>query len=107
MWLFPEFPFNVFGYILLEYAILFILTIVASPLLMLTFSSDYRRQIFRNKLEFFAAAKVSSSFPPPNLPEIAFAGRIVNYLYISYHLDFFVLCFVDSLEFKPTFRRRV
>ncbi|KAI9118057.1 hypothetical protein K1719_010389 [Acacia pycnantha] len=31
--------------------------------------------IFRNKLEFFAAAKISSSFPPPNLPEIAFAGR--------------------------------
>ncbi|KAK6929885.1 GTP binding domain [Dillenia turbinata] len=31
--------------------------------------------VFRNKLEFFAAAKVSSSFPPPNLPEIAFAGR--------------------------------
>ncbi|KAK6913984.1 GTP binding domain [Dillenia turbinata] len=31
--------------------------------------------VFINKLEFFAAAKVSSSFPPPNLPEIAFAGR--------------------------------
>ncbi|CAN1749654.1 Probable GTP-binding protein EngB [Linum perenne] len=31
--------------------------------------------IFRNKLTFFAAAKVSSSFPPPDLPEIAFAGR--------------------------------
>ncbi|XP_047330588.1 uncharacterized protein LOC124934152 [Impatiens glandulifera] len=31
--------------------------------------------IFRNKLDFFAAAKVSSSFPPPNLPEVAFAGR--------------------------------
>ncbi|GMG98169.1 hypothetical protein Nepgr_000009 [Nepenthes gracilis] len=31
--------------------------------------------IFRNKLAFFAAAKVSSSFPPPDLPEIAFAGR--------------------------------
>ncbi|KAL7152195.1 hypothetical protein ABFS83_04G080600 [Erythranthe nasuta] len=30
---------------------------------------------FRNKLEFFAAAKVSSSFPPPDLSEIAFAGR--------------------------------
>ncbi|KAL7090381.1 hypothetical protein ACP275_12G037500 [Erythranthe tilingii] len=29
---------------------------------------------FRNKLEFFAAAKVSSSFPPPDLSEIAFAG---------------------------------
>ncbi|ONH99685.1 hypothetical protein PRUPE_6G043400 [Prunus persica] len=31
--------------------------------------------IFKNKLTFFAAAKVSSSFPPPDLPEIAFAGR--------------------------------
>ncbi|KAL5580547.1 hypothetical protein UlMin_012989 [Ulmus minor] len=31
--------------------------------------------IFRNKLTFFAAAKVASSFPPPELPEIAFAGR--------------------------------
>ncbi|URE20049.1 50S ribosome-binding GTPase [Musa troglodytarum] len=31
--------------------------------------------VFRNKLEFFAAAKVSSSFPPPMIPEIAFAGR--------------------------------
>ncbi|CAN1155785.1 Probable GTP-binding protein EngB [Linum perenne] len=31
--------------------------------------------IFRNKLTFFAAAKVSSSFPPPDLPEIAFVGR--------------------------------
>ncbi|KAK9279187.1 hypothetical protein L1049_012865 [Liquidambar formosana] len=31
--------------------------------------------VFRNKLAFFAAAKVSSSFPPPDLPEIAFAGR--------------------------------
>ncbi|KAF8708572.1 hypothetical protein HU200_029944 [Digitaria exilis] len=30
--------------------------------------------VFRNKLEFFAAAKMSSSFPPPTLPEIAFAG---------------------------------
>ncbi|KAK6163844.1 hypothetical protein DH2020_000708 [Rehmannia glutinosa] len=32
-------------------------------------------QVFRNKLEFFAAAKISSSFPSPDLPEIAFAGR--------------------------------
>ncbi|KAJ4875226.1 P-loop containing nucleoside triphosphate hydrolases superfamily protein [Raphanus sativus] len=31
--------------------------------------------LFRNKLEFFAAANVSSSFPPPDVPEIAFAGR--------------------------------
>ncbi|XP_052187416.1 uncharacterized protein LOC127798124 isoform X2 [Diospyros lotus] len=31
--------------------------------------------VFRNKLSFFAAANVSSSFPPPDLPEIAFAGR--------------------------------
>ncbi|KAL9249545.1 putative GTP-binding protein EngB [Drosera capensis] len=33
--------------------------------------------IFRNKLSFFAAAKVSSSFPPPDLPEIAFAGDVL------------------------------
>lgn len=31
--------------------------------------------VFRNKLTFFAAANVSSSFPPLDLPEIAFAGR--------------------------------
>ncbi|CAL5386309.1 unnamed protein product [Camellia sinensis] len=31
--------------------------------------------IFRNKMTFFAAANVSSSFLPPELPEIAFAGR--------------------------------
>ncbi|XP_024011726.1 uncharacterized protein LOC18018063 isoform X2 [Eutrema salsugineum] len=32
--------------------------------------------VFRNKMEFFAAANVSSSFPPPpDIPEIAFAGR--------------------------------
>ncbi|WOG91180.1 hypothetical protein DCAR_0310428 [Daucus carota subsp. sativus] len=31
--------------------------------------------VFRNKLTFFAAAKVSSSFPLPEVPEIAFAGR--------------------------------
>ncbi|KAM7259000.1 hypothetical protein ACFE04_014741 [Oxalis oulophora] len=31
--------------------------------------------VFRNHLSFFAAAKVSSSFPPADLPEIAFAGR--------------------------------
>ncbi|KAL8125831.1 uncharacterized protein LOC141720590 [Apium graveolens] len=31
--------------------------------------------VFRNKLTFFAAAKVSSSLPPPEVPEIAFAGR--------------------------------
>ncbi|KAL6195330.1 hypothetical protein ACLB2K_030950 [Fragaria x ananassa] len=41
-------------------------------------SSDRERieeNIFRSKLTFFAAAKVSSSFPPPDLLEIAFAGR--------------------------------
>ncbi|CAH9094071.1 unnamed protein product [Cuscuta europaea] len=42
-------------------------------------SSSERQQIeepvFRNKLNFFAAAKISSSFPPLDLPEIAFAGR--------------------------------
>jgi len=41
------------------------------------FCSGNPRQVFRNRLEFFAAAKVSSSFPPPNLPEIAFAGIVL------------------------------
>lgn len=36
-------------------------------------------QIFRNKLTFFAAAKVSSSFPPPDVPEIAFAGTHLKF----------------------------
>ncbi|KEH34439.1 putative GTP-binding protein, ribosome biogenesis, YsxC [Medicago truncatula] len=36
---------------------------------------NIEENVFRNRLEFFAAAKVSSSFPPPNLPEIAFAGK--------------------------------
>lgn len=39
--------------------------------------NNYVLQIFRSKLTFFAAAKVSSSFPPPDLPEIAFAGSFV------------------------------
>lgn len=34
-------------------------------------------QVFRNKLTFFAAAKVSSSFPLPEVPEIAFAGNFI------------------------------
>lgn len=41
-------------------------------------SSDRERMeesIFRNKLTFYAAAKTSSSFPPVDAPEIAFAGR--------------------------------
>ncbi|KAK1577582.1 hypothetical protein Q3G72_022969 [Acer saccharum] len=44
----------------------------------LSTSSERERieeNIFRNKMEFFAAAKISSSFPAPDLPEIAFAGR--------------------------------
>ncbi|KAK8601385.1 hypothetical protein V6N12_051220 [Hibiscus sabdariffa] len=39
--------------------------------------------IFRNKLQFFAAAKVSSSFPAPDIPEIAFAGAIATMLSVS------------------------
>ncbi|PKU62223.1 hypothetical protein MA16_Dca011516 [Dendrobium catenatum] len=35
--------------------------------------SFVEENVFRNKLEFFAAAKMSSSFPSPTLPEIAFA----------------------------------
>ncbi|WVY92903.1 hypothetical protein V8G54_031991 [Vigna mungo] len=53
---------------------------LSAPLDNIPFSSNSEREkieenVFRNKLEFFAAAKVSSSFPPPSLPEIAFAGR--------------------------------
>ncbi|XP_074297433.1 uncharacterized protein LOC141628157 isoform X1 [Silene latifolia] len=53
---------------------------LSAPLDNLPFTTSSERErveenVFRNKLEFFAAAKVSSSFPPPDLPEIAFAGR--------------------------------
>ncbi|XP_026429303.1 uncharacterized protein LOC113325318 isoform X2 [Papaver somniferum] len=51
-----------------------------APLDNVPFSTSTERErieesAFRNKLDFFAAAKVSSSFPPVDLPEIAFAGR--------------------------------
>ncbi|KAJ0956691.1 putative small GTP-binding protein [Helianthus annuus] len=50
-----------------------------SPLDNIPFSTNSERErieesVFRNKLTFFAAAKVSS-FPSHDLPEIAFAGR--------------------------------
>ncbi|XP_028768880.1 uncharacterized protein LOC114726451 [Neltuma alba] len=53
---------------------------LSAPLDNVPFSTSSEREriedsVFRNKLEFFAAAKISSSFPAPNLPEIAFAGR--------------------------------
>ncbi|KAI7753451.1 hypothetical protein M8C21_007446 [Ambrosia artemisiifolia] len=53
---------------------------LSSPLDNVPFSTSSERErieesVFRNKLAFFAAAKVSSSFPSPDLPEIAFAGR--------------------------------
>ncbi|CAN6463265.1 unnamed protein product [Victoria cruziana] len=53
---------------------------ISAPLDNIPFSTSEEREriednVFRNKLAFFAAAKVSSSFPPPSLPEIAFAGR--------------------------------
>ncbi|KAI3829947.1 hypothetical protein L1987_04079 [Smallanthus sonchifolius] len=53
---------------------------LSSPLDNIPFSTSSERErieesAFRNKLAFFAAAKVSSSFPSPDLPEIAFAGR--------------------------------
>uniref|UniRef100_A0A5B7BNN5 EngB-type G domain-containing protein n=1 Tax=Davidia involucrata TaxID=16924 RepID=A0A5B7BNN5_DAVIN len=53
---------------------------LSAPLDNIPFSTSTERErieenIFRNKLTFFAAAKISSSFPPPDLPEIAFAGR--------------------------------
>ncbi|KAI3994210.1 hypothetical protein MKX01_012467 [Papaver californicum] len=51
-----------------------------APLDNVPFSTSTERErieesAFRNKFEFFAAAKLSSSFPPVDLPEIAFAGR--------------------------------
>lgn len=53
---------------------------LSAPLDNTPFSTTTEREkmednVFRNKLEFFAAAKISSSFPSPTLPEIAFAGR--------------------------------
>ncbi|CAI9107124.1 OLC1v1006414C1 [Oldenlandia corymbosa var. corymbosa] len=53
---------------------------LSAPLDNIPHSSSSERErieeaVFRNKLTFFAAAKISSSFPPPELPEIAFAGR--------------------------------
>ncbi|KAG6680880.1 hypothetical protein I3842_13G064600 [Carya illinoinensis] len=53
---------------------------LSAPLDNIPFSTSSEREriedsAFRNKLTFFAAAKSSSSFPPPELPEIAFAGR--------------------------------
>ncbi|KAL3530963.1 hypothetical protein ACH5RR_010285 [Cinchona calisaya] len=53
---------------------------LSAPLDNIPFSSSSERErieetVFRNKLTFFAAAKISSSFPSPELPEIAFAGR--------------------------------
>ncbi|XP_057474818.1 uncharacterized protein LOC130762945 [Actinidia eriantha] len=55
-------------------------TEISAPLDNIPFSTSSERErleesIFRNKLTFFAAAKVSSSLPPPEFPEIAFAGR--------------------------------
>ncbi|XVE58930.1 hypothetical protein DITRI_Ditri05aG0002600 [Diplodiscus trichospermus] len=55
-------------------------TELSAPLDNIPFSNSPERErieenIFRNKLQFFAAAKVSSSFPAPDIPEIAFAGR--------------------------------
>ncbi|GJN22885.1 hypothetical protein PR202_gb10490 [Eleusine coracana subsp. coracana] len=52
---------------------------ISAPLDNIPFSTNTERErveetVFRNKLEFFAAAKISSSFPPPTIPEIAFAG---------------------------------
>lgn len=53
---------------------------ISAPLDNTPFSTSLERErveenVFRNKLEFFAAAKISSSFPSPEIPEIAFAGR--------------------------------
>lgn len=53
---------------------------LSAPLDNIPFSTSSEREkleenVFKNKLTFFAAAKISSSFPAPDLPEIAFAGR--------------------------------
>ncbi|KAF6156065.1 hypothetical protein GIB67_010989 [Kingdonia uniflora] len=53
---------------------------LSAPLDNIPFSTSDERErieeiVFKNNLTFFAAAKVSSSFPPADLPEIAFAGR--------------------------------
>ncbi|KAF8023800.1 hypothetical protein BT93_F1092 [Corymbia citriodora subsp. variegata] len=53
---------------------------LSAPLDNIPFSTSSERErieenVFRNKLSFFAAANVSSSFPSPEHPEIAFAGR--------------------------------
>ncbi|GMY28465.1 putative gtp-binding protein engb [Fagus crenata] len=55
-------------------------TELSAPLDNIPFSTSSERErieenIFRKKMTFFVAAKLSSSFPPPGLPEIAFAGR--------------------------------
>lgn len=57
----------------------------------MTFLFDKLRQIFRNRLEFFAAAKVSSSFPPPNLPEIAFAGTVLDHWFFIFRGVFVIV----------------
>ncbi|VAI24023.1 unnamed protein product [Triticum turgidum subsp. durum] len=54
-------------------------TKLSAPLDNVPFSTRIERDriedtVFRNKLDFFAAAKIPSSFPPPTIPEIAFAG---------------------------------
>ncbi|KAE8667461.1 hypothetical protein F3Y22_tig00112408pilonHSYRG00031 [Hibiscus syriacus] len=58
-------------------------TELSAPLDNIPFSTNPERErikenIFRNKLQFFAVAKVSSSFPPPDIPEIAFAVYTFN-----------------------------
>ncbi|KAK4765474.1 hypothetical protein SAY86_026564 [Trapa natans] len=55
-------------------------TELSAPMDNIPFSTNSERErieesIFRNKLTFFAAAKISSSIPSPEVPEIAFAGR--------------------------------
>jgi hypothetical protein len=59
-------------------------------------------QVFRNKLDFFAAAKVSSSFPPLVLPEIAFAGNLIMqiksvyaYMFIIIIIIILIVCCLD------------
>ena len=48
-------------------------------------------------MEFFAAAKVSSSFPPPSLPEIAFAGKVLSHLCLMSLCHFVYLVYVNYI----------
>ncbi|KAG8496124.1 hypothetical protein CXB51_009359 [Gossypium anomalum] len=80
-------------------------TELSAPLDDIPFSTNPERErieenIFRNKLQFFAAAKVSSSFPAPDIPEIAFAGQMLgSHLYLTHLPD--NGCCTDIRQTRP------